>query len=103
MNKSHIWLRVCAPVKEINCYGMFSGGNSIPPPGSTGPQCELKTPLSPIILHCVGPADEEASFTTGHPIGLIYGDANKGRKPLSFTCIRGLRFTVNGNIQPFGS
>lgn len=103
MNKSHIWLRVCAPVKEINCYGMFSGGNSIPPPGSTGPQCELKTPLSPIILHRVGPADEEASFATGHPIGLIYGDANKGRKPLSFTCIRGLRFTVNGNIQPFGS
>lgn len=39
------------------------------------------------------------SVTTGHPIGLIYGDANKGRKPLSSVYIRGLRVTVNGNIQ----
>jgi len=47
--------------------------------------------------------DEEASFTTGHPIGLIYKDVNKGRKPLCLAYIQGLRFIVNGNIQLFSS
>lgn len=42
---------------------------------------------------------EEASFTTGRRVGLIYREANKRRKPLWFACVRGLRLVVNGNIH----
>lgn len=87
-------------VRKINCYGVFSGRNSVQlHSASVGAQ-------TPIISHNTSlqrPCRRGGLFTTGHPIGLIYGDANKGRKPLSFTCIHGLWFTVNGNIQPFGS
>lgn len=48
-------------------------------------------------------AAEEALLMTGRSVGLIYGEAAKGRKPLCCAGIRGLWPAVNGNIQSFGS
>lgn len=70
-----------------------------PPLGSTVPQPGLGPHYPPQCLVSMCSVDPESWLSTGHPIGLIYGDANEGRKPLSFTCVRGLDLAVNGNIQ----
>lgn len=77
-----------ATVKKTRHYGMLLGWKQrLHPLGS----------IDPIVS-----ADQEVSCVPGHLIGLIYRDANKGRKPLRFPCIRGLRLRVNGNIESFG-
>lgn len=73
-----------------------------PPLGSAVPQPRLGPHYPPQCLAARCSADPEAWLSTGHPIGLIYGDANEGRKPLSFTCVRVLGLAVNGNIQTTG-
>lgn len=66
-------------------------------------RCWLVPHYLPDFFTSNNSADKEASCTTGHPIGLIYKDVNKSRKPPYCAYIQGLCFTVNGNIQELGS
>ena len=75
-------------------------GGCFHPLRSTVAPVWAQTPSSPTANRS---ANQEAWLRTGHPLGLIYEDVNKGRKPLCLAYIQGLRFTLNGNIQPSGS